>query len=497
MSGLAVWAVACAAGLGVSACHNGKAGAGGGLGSRINAAFGRGQITLDGDTSDWPEKAATIADEDWVYFRVSVEGATAPIQAAPETLELWLDADNNGTTGKNMTEPADAAGMGVDLVVQYSPPDAEHAGQVSPGVRVMAMDAVQAPVELNHSAVGLASLPSYAAPQYEVRISRHLDGSASPALAKLMQERGRARGMFVLKDAGGKIVGWSDPETFSKPAAEKSMPLADMTVPAKRAGTIRVMSWNVLKSGIGQNPPPFARVVQVVQPDVIMFQEWDTDSATATAWFTAVVTGEHAWNARTGPDVVIVSPYAMEALGPETITAQGDEKPVRVVGAVVKTPAGDLAVADMHLKCCGTAGSPEDTLRLAQARAINEAMKSAMGQVSTPMRIVGGDLNLVGTPAPLGALAMGLDVNGGDLAVAQPRKLGDPVMTTWRDAKTPFPDGRLDYLLVGNAGAEVVDAFVFDASTLSAKSLAKMGMDRGDAEASDHLPVVVDLVARK
>jgi endonuclease/exonuclease/phosphatase family metal-dependent hydrolase len=302
--------------------------------------------------------------------------------------------------------------------------------------------------------------------------------------------------MFVLKDPAGKVVGWSDPETFQKPGAARDLPLADVGVPGKKSGTIRIVSYNVMKSEIAKNPPVFARVFQVLDPDVVLVQEWDTDAATATAWFTAVVTGEHAWSARTGPDVAIVSPYAIEPLGPESVTAEGEEKPVRFVAGVVKTPAGDLAIGTTHLKCCGTAGSPEDVRRLAESRAINAAMRSAMGQLSTPLRVLGGDLNLVGTPAPLGALAQGLDAGGGDLAVAQPVDLGDPAMLTWRDPKTPFPPGRLDYVLVGNAGAEVVDAFVLDTSKLSDAALARMGLDRGDAGASDHLPVVVDLRPR-
>src|SRR5205814_4949203 len=147
-------------------------------------------------------------------------------------------------------------------------------------------------------------------------------------------------------------------------------------------------------------------------------------------------------------------------------------------------------------KCCGTAGGPEDQRRLAEAQAINAAMKTAMPQVNTPMRVLGGDLNLVGAAGPLGALAAGLDTDGSDMAVVQPMVLGDPSLITWVDPKSEFPPGRLDYLLVSDASAQVVNAFVLDTSKLSAKSLARVGMDRGDTAASDHLPVVVDIKPR-
>jgi endonuclease/exonuclease/phosphatase family metal-dependent hydrolase len=460
---------------------------------QVNQALARNQrIVLDGDMADWPVNVATVADDDWIYFRVNVENETAPIQASPETLELWLDADNDGRSGRAMASPADAAGMGIDEIVTYSPPDPDHAGQTKPGVQITTGDGAT----LNHSQIGLASQPTYGTGQYEVRISRHVDAAAAPALSRALAARGRARGMFVLKDRSGKIVGWSDPETFQKPAMSRSMPTADALVPPKPAGAIRILSYNVLKSAPAQNPGTFARIFHVIDADIILCQEWQTDPATASAWFTAVVTGQHPWNARVGPDVVIVSPHAIAPLGPEQITYAGADNPVRFAGAVVSTPRGEVAVGNAHLKCCGTAGSPEDARRIAEAQAINAAMKSAMGQLSTPLRVIGGDLNLVGTPGPLGALASGLDADGSDLAVAQPMVLGDPTMITWSDAKTDFPPGRLDYLLVGDAGAQVVNAFVLDTSRLSQRSLARMGLDHADTSTSDHFPVVIDIKPR-
>jgi endonuclease/exonuclease/phosphatase family metal-dependent hydrolase len=463
--------------------------------NKVNQAMATGQhLTLDGQFNDWPASdIATIADDDFIYFRVSVEGQSGPIQASRETLELWLDVDGNARTGRVMPAPADAAGLGVDLVVAYSPADPDKPGQTKPGVQVTAFDPGGAAIPLSAAQIGLASLPTYVAPQYEVRISRHINPAAAPALAQAMQAKGTGRGMFVLKDGSGRIVGWSDPETFQKAQAAKGVPVGDSAIPGKKRGTVRVVSYNVLKSELTKNPGTFARVFQVLDADIVLCQEWETDPTSAGAWFTAVVTGTHPWYARTGPDVAIVSPYQIAPLGPDSITYPGADKPVRFVAGVVKTPAGDVAVGTAHLKCCGTAGSPEDQRRLAEARAINGAMKSAMGQLSTPFRVIGGDFNVVGTADPLGAIATGLDADGSDLMIAQPIVLGDTSMVTWADPKTDFPPGRLDYVLVGDAGAVVTDAFVLDTTHLSAKALAKMGLDHSDTLASDHSPVVVDI----
>jgi endonuclease/exonuclease/phosphatase family metal-dependent hydrolase len=150
----------------------------------------------------------------------------------------------------------------------------------------------------------------------------------------------------------------------------------------------------------------------------------------------------------------------------------------------------------MHLKCCGTAGSAEDKTRMAQAAKINETWRSALARDGSKVRVLGGDLNLVGSRAPLETLLAGLDSDGSALAVANPQILGDAAELTWRDGKTEFPPGRLDYIAYSGATAEVAQAFVVDTGRFSAKALASMGLDSDDTGASDHLPVVVDLVPR-
>jgi hypothetical protein len=89
-----------------------------------------------------------------------------------------------------------------------------------------------------------------------------------------------------------------------------------------------------------------------------------------------------------------------------------------------------------------------------------------------------------------------LDANGSDLSVAPARVLGDAAFYTWQDDKTEFPPGRLDYLAFGEGGAQLINAFVLDTRRLGDRSLASMGLNRADTDASDHLPVVIDLSPR-
>ncbi len=460
------------------------------------------RVLLDGSFDDWPSDRSMLGDPDWVYFRVRLEGGVMPLQAGNETLSLWLDADGDPTTGAKMPEPAEAGTLGVDLVVEFSPIGEQ--GGISRGARAIAYDAAGANrTVLKASSVGVLAAPTYGASEFEVRLDRHSE--QGKRFARGMGERGgRVSGMFVLTDAAGKIVGWSDPEKTTLPKAGSASGKSEALVPSKPKGAVRVMSYNVLKSSLTSNPAPFGRLIQVVQPDIVLFQEWDTDAASATSWLSATVNGQTSWHARAGKNVVIVSSWPMEAIGPEQLSlpvgaGSGPSPDVRFIAARVKTNAGDVIVGTTHLKCCGTAGSAEDERRIAEANIINQSLRGTMGSsMGGPpaMRVLGGDLNLVGSRAPLDLLRAGLDGNGTELGVAEARVLGDSAFYTWRDDATDFPPGRLDYLLYGETSAHLINAFVLDTRRLGDRALASMGLNRGDTDTSDHLPVVIDIAPR-
>jgi endonuclease/exonuclease/phosphatase family metal-dependent hydrolase len=115
------------------------------------------------------------------------------------------------------------------------------------------------------------------------------------------------------------------------------------------------------------------------------------------------------------------------------------------------------------------------------------------GVVASPakMRIIGGDLNLVGSRTPLDVLVRQLD-GGQDLAVAEPVVLGTPIKYTWYDNATDFTPGRLDYITYSTSSLEVSRAFVLDTTILAEESLYRIGLSPNDTLGSDHLPVVVD-----
>ena len=73
--------------------------------------------------------------------------------------------------------------------------------------------------------------------------------------------------------------------------------------------------------------------------------------------------------------------------------------------------------------------------------------------------------------------------------------LGDPelVYTFGREGLR----SRLDYLTYSDHALQVANAFVLDTGLLDRSSLRAAGLQADDSKASDHLPVVVDLVPRR
>lgn len=448
-------------------------------------------ITLDGDISEWPKHSAVTADTQYLYFRVKIEGEPRTLQAMPTTLALWLDTDSNEKTGQRPTSPRIASSFGVDLEVEFSPRARDDSTANGAEVRLVASDGSRARVP--HGQSGLAFLPTYAAEWYEVRIRRDIRGATG------LDSAGAARGLFVLFDQHGEIEGWSDPFAVQLAEAATSPTLADQTIPPKDAGTIRVMSYNVLRDSPQEHPEGFGRIIQAINPDVVLFQEWYQGSPQDVAgWMTMQVPSDTPWRAirGDGAGVVIVARHPIAPLGPGNIIAPGSDSPVRMVAATIYTPVGQFAIANVHLKCCGTKDSPEDLRRLAEANAINAVLRSALSEADVPGRVIGGDFNLVGSRPPLEVLSVGLDKDGSELEVVEAYGLADRSQLTWRDPASHFTPGRLDYVLAGEAGVEIVRSFVLDTEHLTDRALARIGLDRADSRVSDHLPVVVDLRAR-
>jgi endonuclease/exonuclease/phosphatase family metal-dependent hydrolase len=458
----------------------------GGCASSAGRAASPASITFDGDVSEWKPDVVAAADQDWIAFRWSVNGERFTPQANKETLAVWIDADNSDSTGFVSDRPS-FAGMGIDLVLEFSRVNPD--GMPLPGVAVYRCDRdTRTLIDLGEADVLLT--PTYAADWYEGRISRHLAG--------LPRGTG-ASGAFVLQGEAGNVVGQSELFKMELPTRAATRPVLEGDLPRKAEGAVRVLSYNVQKSAPLKNPVVFARVIRAIDPDVILLQEWgEGDEKAMQDWFFAHVRQDREWSVfkPKGAEVAVVSRFPVRdgELGSVTVNVPGREKPwnVRATAAFVDAPGGEIGVATTHLKCCGSMGSSEDVLRIAETAALQNALETLWAG-GPARRVVGGDINLVGTSVPRDNLFAKLD-GGQSLIAAQPFVLGDRAMSTWADPATHFAPGRLDWLGYSSSSLRAANAFVLDTSRLGERSLARLGMDSTDTDASDHKPVVVDLV---
>ena len=446
-------------------------------------------IVIDGVFDDWSAigdgDALLMADRDYIYARFLVEGEPAAIQASSRTLAVMLDIDADPATGRLRT--VDDLPMGVDIEIAYSP--REDDGSAGRGVEVVRYDADGRAREGSHDVAGAVLAPTYASRWYELRVERSAVDRGVGIAA------GEVRGAVGQIGPSGELEGWSVISSAMAPEPRGGTAVAEVALPAKPDGAVRVVAWNVLRGKPREMTGPFARVLDALDPDVVLVQEWTVEEDKyLRGWFNALVptpTDVGVWSAMMGEawGVGVVSPWPTQRVGGE-VYARGGDRATRVVAGVVDSPAGRIGVASVHLKCCGGANSREDRIRETEAQAINAMLDAAWGDVD--VRVVAGDMNLVGTRGPLDTLRRGLAGDGSDLGIVRAEVLGDGAIYTWWEAGNDFGPGRLDYVLAG--GATVAQAFVLDTSRLGPVSLAEAGLDASDTSASDHLPVVVDLV---
>ncbi|MCC5867293.1 MAG: endonuclease/exonuclease/phosphatase family protein [Gammaproteobacteria bacterium] len=473
-------------------------------------------LLLDGSFDDWPDGVVAQADPYYLYLQL-VFPEKIGLQSARVATHVLLDLDDDVSTGRKVTPGTDDnAPLGVDLALLFAPVDGRDEHGVGGGAAALAYGPGQRETRLRHQQVGFAALPTYTSQRYELRVPRHVL-ERGPAAAQL-RRAGTARALIRRIGADGETVWESQVLSFERPAAAPAPWRAQVDIPRRASDAVRIMSANVEWAAPLTDPAPFARILKALDPDIVLLQEWDRierrrgqppiprESADAIAeWFNTHAPGERRWQVRRSPElgIAIASRDALTALGGERIAyrlSEGDEtllgRGVRYVGALSQTRAGPVAVASLHLKCCGAWAAEEDLQRQAEAVTVNAAFRRALADSPAVMAVIGGDFNLVGARSPKQTIARGLDLDGSDLAAAPLLALGGHAATTWRDPRSRFSPSRLDYMLYSDSSAELLNAFALDTAVLDAASLRRHGLRAEDSAFSDHLPIVIDLRRR-
>ncbi|MBM4372439.1 MAG: endonuclease/exonuclease/phosphatase family protein, partial [Deltaproteobacteria bacterium] len=277
-------------------------------------------------------------------------------------------------------------------------------------------------------------------------------------------------------------------------------------VPGRTPGTLRVVSWNVLWSGI-VDPAlegPFRRVLQALDPDVVALQEI-LEHAEARDLLQAWLPGG-SWEYAGFSDRVTLSRWPRDWDWP------GSFEPLEsrfTVSAIVLPGGGRLAVLNAHLSF-----GDQDEARQREADSFAAFLREVRtpGTPSslppgTPFLLV-GDLNLVGDRTQLETLLTGAiqdtatfgppsppDWDGSALADALPLVAGDAQAVTWKAPSSSYWPGRLDFVIYPDSALTLHASFVLDTGRLPPGELSAHGLEATDtAVASDHLPVIADFL---
>lgn len=477
--------------------------------------WARPAIVLDGEFDDWPAGIQALADPWYLYLRLVLPEAVS-LQTSALATEVLIDLDDDAASGQTVAPAGEEEALGVDLALLFAPVEQRDEAGLGSGAAARVYRRDGTPRTLRHQQVGFAALPTHVSDTFELRVPRHV--LEDRRLGALLRAEGRARIVVRRLDSAGRAVWTSEVLAVTRPAAAEGPWRADDGPPARPADAVRILSANVEWASPLEDPAPFARLLAASRPDIVLLQEWDRIERDARGrppprlsadsiarWFDTHAPAERPWEVhRTGAlGVAIVSRVPLQPIGGAPMTyrlAAGEEtlldRSVRYVAALADTPIGPLLVANIHLKCCGTAGSAEDLQRKAEAVTVNLELRRALAKTGAAGVVVGGDFNLVGVTAPKDIIAAGLDHAGGDLVAVRALTLAGDAATTWRDPRSRFPPSRLDYLLHPSSLTVPVNAFLLDTAGLGEAALARHGLSAGDAAYSDHLPLVVDLARR-
>ncbi|MEM1211127.1 MAG: endonuclease/exonuclease/phosphatase family protein [Planctomycetota bacterium] len=467
-------------------------------------------ILIDGDHADWlgiPNSQNLTADARHVYLRFRFSRSRTLLRHG-ESVVVDLNTDNNPATGLSSTDSRHST-PGIELRIELNPAS-DRRDRDTPPVRVTRFDTDGTPTDLHPRAIALHTAPSHASKTFEVRFSRTIDGDP---------DRPAARGLTTEDPSEIHAALYrrhhSSPRTAGLAIATAPLPpfAADepalVTIPAKPENAIRVVAWNTLWGTQLKNPTPFARVVQALDADVYLLQEWSDRPYPARSvadWFNEHNPGppdadRPAWTAVTtehdnrGSGIAIASRYPILATGPASMTVRSRTRwtfPVRFAAVVLDTPLGPGVFGTVHHKAGGRLGSEEDRRRLEEAAAINSVLARLAARQRAAFTVFGGDFNMNGTSRVMDQAIRRLDRDRSALIPAPATVLHNPGVLYTHSRSTPKL--RLDYITYADAALTPANAFVLDTAILPQATLDQHDLAKNDSRKSDHLPVVVDFV---
>ena len=387
-------------------------------------------------------------------------------------LALYLDTDDDAATGLSIN------GIGADLYWHFG----ERSGQLYTGGKEIPVNAYE---------LGLVTAPTVTSSDFEIEFVAPPGESIRSTLFPGEQIR------WLLRDEGspsGDIV--PDPGTGAVYVLKDGRAPSYKNIPLEREEpeSIRITTYNALWDNLFKEKEALSRVLKVVRPDIITFQEVGVYSEEQVRRIVTDILGGEWWTARK-KDVVTVGRYPIKQSG------DIDGNLVTLFDLPAEIFPRDLLVINVHLPFGG-----DDAGRLKEAGNIIEfiaGIKQNAGESTilpgTPIVII-GDFNLVGESRQLDLLLNGSD-NGPDwdgtsLADLFPYHSGAPESYTWQSShRRGFGPGRLDLVIYTDSILSPIKSYILSTETMEESDLSRYGLRRDDSPTiSDHSPIVVDFV---
>lgn len=453
-----------------------------GIGQIINPNIVESTILIDGQFDEWgayPEyqdnrnesesndiiKVANGNDSTMIYFHIEVN--TEFDLFDNNTLVLYLDGDGNPQTGTSINN------IGAEWKVDFS------------AKKIFELSDPEFSIKM--SGVPVIALPTFTSNKFEIGIS-----TTNLINGKKLIEGPQFGYSFLFDELRGDQVP-ADGEQLYRDFNKFNRNQSVKYNLEQQENTIRLITYNVLHDGLikPERKNKFTSFLSATKPDIIGFNEcWKTTEQQAKSLLDKSLPGS-TWYVKKLDGNITCSKYE--------IVKSWDVLPKsRLLACLIQINSTTQALhINAHLSCCA-----KDDRRLEQAVALSEFIEKLKADSTITKQtaiLISGDMNLVGLKQQYNVLKNGNNkLNGSDVDSTSLTDLlayqtNGKSAITWRDGKSSYPPGRLDYIFYSDFNIEPKSAYILDCSLLSPKELKYFdGLNSKSSEISDHLPIIFD-----
>ena len=442
---------------------------------------------IDNDHTDADYSTLKITyDSDFLFIYINFHDNEFLMQNWND-FHLYIDADNDQSTGTFIN------GIGAELVWVF--------GSRSGYKYVNGQE-----TEVYQNDLTLRIAPTITSSEFEIAIARGSSSLTIDTSQELIQgkivlselEESEGGGDYIPNELGGVL--FSIGEDFV-------MGPEPITLERLNESDLRVVSYNTLNEGILDNDrrDHFKRILQTIDPDIIALQEhsdWNEIYDIIQSWFP-----QDQWYASwTYRDLVILSRF--EIIHDANIISSD-----RTMAALLDTEnelGKNLLIFNSHLSCCDN-----DEDRQQQVDEFSSLWRDWIKEESGPFELEEGtpfihlgDFNYVGFSQQVETIKNGDIINESDygsdflpdwdstgIVDLFSRQTHKRMGYTWRKDGSSFNPGKLDYIFYSDASIDTGKHYILNTLAMDQGTLDNYNLQFDDTqEASDHLPLVFDIV---